>query len=506
MPANRSKPSECFLVIIARVYGSSNTRISLTLAANFSTYMRKIFFCLPLLFLAICSFAEIRLPAVIADNMVLQQQSSVALWGWGNAAEKIFITTSWNNKTDSIVVNRDAKWKLNVQTPVAGGPYTITLKASNVIILKNVMIGEVWFCSGQSNMDYNSFYAGSKQIQEEFKNPANNNIHFFLETKSTSKYPQDDCQGKWTVCDSNTLKTFSEVAYFFAKRLNKELNVPIGLIEAAWGGTPAEVWTPAEVVNHDDSLKESAHKQNPTPWWPMWPGYTYNAMVAPVTNYNIAGALWYQGEGNTAAPTTYGRLLTSMITSWRREWNKDFPFYYVQIGPYTYGSLSGSIIQEQQAKVLSLPNTGMVVITDLVPDTTNIHPPLKREVGDRLSNWALAKTYHKTGIAYASPMYKSMEVKGNKATIVFDNADDGLMVKGSVVTELYIAGADRKYYPAEGKVNGNKLIVSSAQVAEPVAVRFGFSSAAVGNLFSKAGLPVTPFRTDNWSVLAPSTK
>lgn len=445
------------------------------------------------------SFAEVRLPSVMADNMVLQQQSSVALWGWSNASEKIVVTTSWNNKTDSVYASRDARWKIMVQTPAAGGPYIITIKGGRTITLNNVMIGEVWVCSGQSNMEFNSYYAGSRDIEPEFKNPPNNNIHFFLETKATSQYPQDDCKGQWTISDSNTLKSFSQVAYFFAKRLNKELNVPIGLIEAAWGGTPAEVWTPAEVVNADDTLRESAHKQNPSGGWPYWPGYTYNAMIAPVTNYNIAGAIWYQGEGNTVAPASYGRLLTSMISSWRRAWQKDFPFYYVQIGPFTYGGKSGSLLQEQQTRVQSLGNTGMVVITDLVPDTTNIHPPLKREVGERLSNWALAKTYHKTGIVYANPVYKSMDVKGNKATISFDYADDGLTMKGPSVSQLSAAGSDKVFYPAEGKISGNKLIVTSDKVSEPVAVRFAFSSAAIGNLFAKSGLPVTPFRTDNWN-------
>ncbi|MCW3082295.1 sialate O-acetylesterase [Segetibacter sp.] len=462
--------------------------------------MKKIGLFFSGLVFVLSGFAEVRLPAVIADNMVLQQQSSVALWGWSNASEKIIVTTSWNNKTDSVVASRDAKWKIMVQTPAAGGPHTVTIKGGKTITLKNVMIGEVWVCSGQSNMEFNSFYEGSQDIKAELKNTPNNNIHFFLQTKATAQYPQDDCKGQWTVCDSNTLKSFSEVAYFFAKRLNKELNVPIGLIEAAWGGTPAEVWTPAEVVNSDDTLRESAHKQAPQRGWPFWPGLTYNAMIAPVTNYNIAGALWYQGEGNTVAPNSYGRLLTSMIKSWRRAWDKEFPFYYVQIGPFTYGSKSGSIIQEQQTRVLAVANTGMVVITDLVPDTTNIHPPLKREVGERLSNWALAKTYHKTGIAYASPLYKSMDVKGNKATISFEYADEGLMVKGPGSAQLYIAGIDKAFYPAELRISGNKLIVWSDKVAVPVAVRFSFSSAAVGNLFSKSGLPVTPFRTDNWGV------
>lgn len=285
------------------------------------------------------------------------------------------------------------------------------------------------------------------------------------------------------------------------------MNVPVGLIQAAWGGTPAETWTPAYAVNTDEALTEASRKQNPADWWPYWPGYTYNAMIAPLTNYNIAGALWYQGESNTAAPYTYAKLLTSMIKSWRNVWNKDFPFYLVQIAPFTYGTkYSGSVIQEQQAKVLALENTGMVVTTDLVPDTTDIHPPLKKAVGDRLAALALAKTYHKTGIAYASPMYKNMSIEGGRATIAFDNAEDGLMAKGNTISQLYVAGNDKIFYPAHASMSGNKLIVSADKVKQPVAVRFGFSNAAVGNLFSKSGLPVTPFRTDNWDLGINSAK
>lgn len=464
--------------------------------------MKKTFLFVVFLMYFSCSFAQLRLPSLIADNMVLQQKSSVAFWGWGGPSQKIMITTSWNNKTDSVTTTRDAKWKMMVQTPAAGGPFSVSIKAGNdSVTLNNVYIGEVWVCSGQSNMEYNSYYQGSKDITPELKKAANNNIHLFLEPKNTSKYPQEDCKGEWAVADSNSLKSFSEVAYFFAQKLNNDINVPIGLIEAAWGGTPAEVWTPTNVVMNDDVLAEASHKQNAADWWPYSPGYAYNAMIAPLTNYNIAGALWYQGEGNTVAPDTYAKLLTSMIKSWRSEWNKNFPFYLVQIAPFTYGTkYSGSVIQEQQAKVLALENTGMVVTTDLVPDTTDIHPPMKKVVGDRLAALALAKTYHKSGIAYASPTYKSLSTIGGRATVTFNHAEDGLMVKGNTVTQLYVAGNDKLFYPAEAKINGSTLTVWSDKVKQPVAVRYGFSNAAIGNLFAKNGLPVAPFRTDNWNV------
>jgi sialate O-acetylesterase len=451
--------------------------------------------------LVVASQAAIRLPAVISSNMVLQQQSSVKLWGWAGPGEKIAITTSWNNKSDTLKATRDANWQFSVQTPVAGGPYTITIWGSNTpapIVLENVMIGEVWVCSGQSNMEWN-YYNKLPDIAAELPACYNKNIRFFHIPKTTAVNPQDDCAAKWTICDSNTLKFFSAVGYFFGKKLNQDLNVPIGLINASWGGTPAEVWTPEEKVNNDADLKAAAAKQKNDSRWPITPGYTYNAMIAPITNYGIAGSIWYQGESNTETSATYGKLFTTMINSWRKAWNKEFPFYYVQIAPYKYGKpLIGSLLREQQTRSMALPHTGMVVITDLVADTNNIHPTNKHDVGARLANWALHDTYKKEGIVYKSPEFKSMEVKKGKAYISFNNAPTGLMAKGKSVTEVYVAGSDQQFYPADAKIENNQLVVSSKQVKEPVAVRYGFTNTAVGNLFGKEGLPVDPFRTDSW--------
>ena len=463
--------------------------------------MKKIAFSIFFSLIIAAAFADVRLPAIVGDNMVLEQNALINVWGWSDVSEKIFITTSWNTKTDSTISTRDAKWRIKIQTPAAGGPYTITIKSKNTIVLHNVMIGEVWVCSGQSNMEFNHFYQGSTDIEPEFKNPANNNIHFFLIPRTTAQYPQEDCHAQWTVCDSNSMKNFSEVAYFFAKKLNEKLHVPIGLIEASWGGTPAEVWTPEEDIDKDVVLKESAHTIQAFNWWPYWPGYTYNGMIAPLINYNIAGAIWYQGEGNTNAPSTYTRLLTTMIKSWRKAWQKDFSFYYVQIAPFTYGdNYVGAVLREQQEKALSLENTGMVVTTDITADTTNIHPPDKHDVGYRLANLALAETYHQNLTGYKSPLYKSMTVENNKAVINFYNADEGLTMKGDHIMQLYIAGKDSVFYPADAKIENNKLIVSSKNVDVPVAVRYEFSNAAIGNLFSASGLPVAPFRTDDWNV------
>ncbi len=451
----------------------------------------------------ICSnlFAQLRLPSVLASNMVLQQNDSVNLWGWAGPSEKIFVTTSWDNHTDSAVASNEAKWILKVKTPAAGGPYAITFKGhSDTKQLDNVMIGEVWVCSGQSNMEW-SYYNKVNDIQPELDAHTNPNIRFFQVPKAGADYPQEDAPATWTVCDSNTLKSFSAVAYFFGKKLSKDLNIPIGLINTSWGGTPAEVWTPADLVNKEADLKASAAKQTKFDWWPMNPGVTYNAMIAPFTNFSIAGAIWYQGEGNTAAPSTYAKLFITMIDAWRKAWKKEFPFYYVQIAPFTYGNNNnGNLIREQQAIASKHPNVGMVVVSDITGDTTDIHPRNKKDVGARLANWALSETYHKNGIVYKNPVYKSIEVKKDKAVISFDNVPNGLLSKDKKIAAVWIAGEDRIFYPADAKIENDKLIVSSKSVKAPAAVRFSFSNAAVGNLFSKEGLPVVPFRTDDWEV------
>lgn len=455
-----------------------------------------IFFLAP--FVSLFGYSQLRLPSIISSGMVLQQNDSATLWGWAGPDQKVFISKSWNSTIDSAITTNMAAWKLKIKTPVAGGPYTITIKAGDSITLKDIMIGEIWVCSGQSNMEMNEGW-GLPDVRAELPTCTNNRIRFFTIPRTGSSNPQDNCSGSWASCDSNTLKHFSAVGYFFGKKLNKDLDVPVGLISTNWGGTPAEVWTPADLVNNDDSLKASAAKQKDFPWWPGKPGVLYNAMIAPITNFAIAGVIWYQGEGNTAAPSTYGKLLTTMIDSWREAWHKNLPFYYVQIAPFTYGdSYVGSLIREQQAKAMGHNNVGMVVVSDLVNDTTDIHPKNKHDVGYRLANWALAETYHQKGIIYKSPFYRGMEVKKGMAVISFANAENGLVMKGNKINAFLVAGSDRIFYPADSKVEKDKILVWSKKVKEPVAVRFSFTNASIGNLFNKEGLPAGPFRTDDW--------
>lgn len=454
-----------------------------------------------ILFFINAAWGNIRLPSVIISHMVLQQQSTATLWGWADPAEKIFVSTSWSNTIDSVIATGDANWKIKIKTPIAGGPYTITLKGRSTIVLEDIMIGEVWVCSGQSNMEWSS-HQNLKQIIDELPNSSNNNIRLFHVPKTTSLHKQDDLEGEWKVCSPESLKGFSAVGYFFGKKLQHDLNVPIGLVNASWGGTPAEVWTPADEINNDEGLKKAAALQNKNPWWPIMPGLTYNAMIFPLTDFPIAGAIWYQGESNTGTAASYNKLFTTMIGAWRKAWQKEFPFYYVQIAPYKYGNKNiGALLQEQQTKTLLYPNTGMVVITDLVDNIKDIHPQNKIDVANRLANWALAETYKQNITAYKSPVFKNMEITKNKAVLFFDNAPAGFIIKGGgKATEFYIAGEDKNFLPADVKIEKDRIVVFHKQIKNPVAVRFSFSNTAMSNLFSKEGLPVCPFRTDNWEV------
>jgi sialate O-acetylesterase len=458
----------------------------------------KQYLLLSFLMAQLTSKADVRLPSVISDNMVLQQNSSVKLWGWANPAEKVFITATWNNNTDSTKTNGAGKWQIMIQTPSAGGPYTITIRGNNTIVLKNVLVGEVWIASGQSNMEMNYGW-GLPQMKADLPGAYNANIRFFNIPKTTAEAPQEDVRASWVVCDSNTVKSFSAVAYYFGKKLNAELNVPVGLIGASWGGTPAEVWTPAEVVNTDQTLSDAAKKLTPSGNWPITPGYTYNGMIAPLTDYSIAGAIWYQGESNTGTASTYHPLFSSMIQAWRKKWKKEFPFYYVQLAPYAYGNKNiAALLREAQTKTLQLPHTGMAVINDLPVDTSDIHPKDKRSVGYRLANIALADIYNRN-IPAKSPLYKSMTVDKNQIILSSNNAST-LTQQGKTVTGFFIAGNDGSFYPAQAKIVGNTVVVWNEQVPQPAAVRYAFSNTAIGNVFSREGLPLAPFRTDNWPV------
>lgn len=460
--------------------------------------MKRTIFLLSVLISSLLLKAEVRLPAILGSHMVLQQNSETKLWGWCSPGEAIKVTVAWDTTVYKTTGTGNAKWSITLKTPKAGGPYSIVINGSNKIVLEDVLIGEVWLCSGQSNMEW-SGTQNLKQSLDEAPNATNESIRFFYITKSTAAYPQDKCEGSWKVCSPSEMKKFSAVGYFFGKNLQQELKVPVGLINSNWGGTPAEVWTPSDAVESNPTLKAAADKINPTPWWPTEPGALYNAMIYPITQHTIAGAIWYQGESNTETYASYQQLFTTMISEWRKAWKKDFPFYYVQIAPYAYDKNNiGALLREAQTNSISCPNTGMVVVSDLVADVKNIHPTNKIDVAGRLANYALAQTYASYKGAYKSPIFKSMRIDKNMVNISFDNADNGLMSKNGAPTEFYIAGEDKIFYPATAKIKGSSVLVWAKKVKLPVAVRFGFSNTAIPNLFSTEGLPVNLFRTDTW--------
>lgn len=474
-----------------------------TFPVNAIFKMKKLFRLAALLFclcLTLKLSAIIRLPSIISSNMVLQQKSEATLWGWSDPSERFVIISSWKTQVDSVRAFNSGKWKVKISTPSAGGPYTITIKGrTTTLTLENILIGEVWLCSGQSNMEMSN----TQQIRDELPNSFNDKIRFFTVGKATSEYPQDNCDGKWVSCNEETLRRFSAVAYFFGKKLNKDLNVPIGLIQSAWSGTPVELWTPAEVIDSDPVTREAATKIRDVTYRPNKPGLIYNAMIYPVSPYTIAGTIWYQGEGNTTRAHAYQKMFTDMIGSWRKRFEKEFPFYYVQIAPYTYeSSYEAALLMEQQTRSLAYPRTGMVVITDLVDNVKDQHPKNKYDVGLRLANTALAETYGQNISVYKSPMYKSMEIVKDKINLFFDNAPTGFMVKGNEKpTEFLIAGSDQHFLPADVKIEKDRIVVSNKQISHPAAVRFSFSNTGMSNIFNKEGLPITPFRTDNWEVI-----
>jgi sialate O-acetylesterase len=456
-------------------------------------------FFLPLSFL-LPTHAAIRLPSIIGSHMVLQQNSKVLLWGWCNPGEKIKVYTDWSSQVDSTQGLNTAKWSLSIQTPIGGGPHKIILSTKgqdspDAVVLEDVLIGEVWVCSGQSNMEMSADW--NSMVLKDVPNANYPNIHLFTIPRTTSDYPQENCSGTWVVCTPETMKHFSAAGYYFGKRISTQLNIPVGLISSNWGGTPAEVWTPKDEVLGRENLKQASLKLTNSNGWPRSPGILYNAMIYPIIQYKIAGTIWYQGESNVGTNSTYTELFTLMIQDWRKAWGYDFPFYYVQIAPFSgYSGFDGALLRESQTQALSLPGTGMVVVSDLVDNIKDIHPLNKQDVGLRLANLALVNTYGEKGIACLSPVFDSYIIKGKSIELSFKNAENGLVARGGDPNEFMIAGDDGKYYPAKAKIVKNKVIVSSPLVPTPKSVQFGFTNSSMPNLFSKEGLPVNLFRTD----------
>lgn len=464
--------------------------------------MRKLIIILFLL-LSLGASAAIRLPAVIGSNMVLQRQSEAALWGKANANAKVTVLTSWNKKTYTAKADANGSWKVKVQTPAAGGPYEITISDGTPVRLENILIGEVWLCSGQSNMEMpvkgfkNQPILHSADILMEADNPQ---IRLFNVPRKTSRTPQFTCNASWQVSNAESAAGFSAVGYQFAKMLQEKLKVPVGIIETTWGGTVIEAWMdeqalqpfaaeikiPAADVQKPDRNDATA---------------LYNGMVTPLTGYGIKGMLWYQGEANRTRPAQYRKLMPAMVKSWRTTWDcGEWPFYYVQIAPFAYDNDKGEagLLREAQLKAMQeIPNAGMAVSMD-VGTENNIHPPDKTIIAKRLLYWALAKTYGYKGIPCEGPVYKSMTVSVDTVKLTFDHAANGLATFGKPLSDFEVAGEDKVFHPAKAWITGSGIYVKSAEVKNPVAVRYAFGAWLVGTLFNTEGLPASSFRTDEW--------
>jgi sialate O-acetylesterase len=446
---------------------------------------------------------DLKLPTIFSNNMIMQQQSVVSIWGWSKPNSKVSINVSWNKKKYKTKSNNSGEWLLKISTPKAGEAHKISIGSNTDLIhITNVLMGEIWIASGQSNMQMNLNGYKNEPIvgaNDAIANSKNSRIRFFTVERNTSKIPLDNLIGKWSVSNQENSPFFSAVAYSFANYLNKTLDVPIGIIHTSWGGTPAEAWTDSKSLSANFEKSEiKNHGGRPSDE----PSSLYNAMISPLTNYCIKGAIWYQGESNVSRASSYAKLKNSMIEGWRREWNQgSFPFYFVQISPYKYdGSekTSSAFLREAQLyTMLNTSNTGMAVSLD-VGDENSIHPSRKFILGKRLAYWALNKDYGLKSVQFSGPVYKSLEIKQDKILIKFDFAENGLYSPNDLINNFELASENKVFYPASARIMWDHLEVKSDQVKNPVHVRYGWKNYLIGNLFNSKGLPASSFRSDNW--------
>ncbi|MBS2211952.1 hypothetical protein KEM09_11085 [Carboxylicivirga mesophila] len=437
--------------------------------------------------------ANIALPSIFNSHMVLQQNSEVKLWGWGNPTEKVAVTTSWSTDTLHTVASNQCSWSVVLSTPEGSHQaHTITIQGYNTITLSDVLMGEVWLLSGQSNMEWNARF-GFDNAEEEVKNAHHSNIRLFTVGRRASEFPNLDVQGKWSVCSPETMLDFSAIGYFFGRTLKDSLNVPIGLINTAWGGSPIEIWIPEEKITQHEYLLEESKKIQEMSWSAREPGRAYNSMIHPLMPLAIAGVLWYQGETNAANPKAYTQMLSTLVNSWRDGFNNVFPFYYAQIAPWNgYGPVSGAQVREAQRRALDvIESTGMVVVSD-IGDTIDIHPRNKLEAGIRFANLALNKTYGLSNLPVSGPMYQSFSTKGKKVIVNFSHAE-GLHAKGEALKMFELKNSDGKWYPAKARIKKNMVEVYASKVKEPVEVRFAWTSSATPGLFNEQHLPASCF-------------
>tara|TARA_R100000027_G_scaffold67677_2_gene67676 strand:+ start:1073 stop:2581 length:1509 start_codon:yes stop_codon:yes gene_type:complete len=483
---------------------------------------------------SLVSQAEVSLPNIFGDHMVFQREQTNPVWGWAEAGEEV--TVSINGQSHSTTADENGDWQVDLEALPVGGPYTLTVEGENSLTIEDVLSGEVWLCSGQSNMVWpvsRSNHADVEIVSANFPE-----IRLISIPNVGTQEPQENFKGEWAVCSPESVPNFSAVGYFFGRRIHNTLGVPVGLIDNAWGGSAAEAWVPREVLAESDTFteyldnwdqkienfSEEAHAEKlaefkawkaagspePRMRYPRdirvgnaRPGNLYNGVLNPVIGYGIRGAIWYQGESNAGRSAEYQELFPLMISTWRDSWDQgDFPFYWVQLADFKEEQDSPApggwaYVREAQTMTLSLPNTGEAVIID-AGEGRDIHPRDKQTVADRLVRHALANEYG-FDLQAASPRYESMEVSGNEVILTFSEVDEGLYAfETKEVIGFAIAGEDGEYVYADAEIVGkNQVKVFAEEVEVPVAVRYAWASNPVANLYDRNGLPVTPFRTDS---------
>ena len=449
--------------------------------------------------------AKVRLPQFFADNMVLQQQSKCNLWGWAKPGQQVSVSTSWDKKTYMVTARKDGLFSLTVQTPAAGGPYFIGFKDQDYVQLQNVMIGEVWICSGQSNMEMQM--KGFKQqpvegTTEELLRCKDTQLRLFTVKRHASLTPVDDVTGHWDEANAASVRDFSATAYYFGKALRSTLGVPVGLIVTSWGGSACEAWMQADWLKAFPKVNQHVTQQDVDELKQRCPTALYNGQLKPLIGYTMKGAIWYQGEDNIPRYDYYAPLLARMVQGWREDWQQgDFPFYYCQIAPYDYsiiGWKDSQMLREQQLKAETLiPNARMAVLMDAGLEY-GIHPRKKRQAGERLALLALTNSYNVKGLPDFA-VYKEMTIQNDTCVIAFDRSKEWVYFEhGTTSKNFEVAGSDRVFHPATKVwVSRNRVYVKCDAVKRPAAVRYAWHDWVEGDLMHD-GLPVSSFRTDNW--------
>ena len=462
--------------------------------------------------------ADVKLASIFGDSMVLQRELPVPVWGWAAAGEEVTVTLGDQSK--KVTADADGRWQVKLDPLKANGEgQMLKVSGKNTIELKDVLIGEVWICSGQSNMEWP--LQSTINANEEVAAASHPQIRLFnVPGHLTSPVAKDTCPGNWQICEPNTAGGFSAVGYFFGRRLQDELKVPIGLVGSNWGGTRIEPWTSPAGFQSVPELKAiadqvAAYKED-TKVEGGSPSAIYNAMVHPLAPFAMRGAIWYQGESNGGEGESYYHKTQALVNGWRELFNPDLAFYWVQLANFQNpndnpeGGDGWAKLREAQRKSLNIKHTGMAVIID-IGEAGDIHPRNKQDVGSRLAQWALNQTYGMKNVVPSGPLYKSHKAEGGSIRVSFDHVGGGLVVgkkdgltpllvvKDGKLERFAIAGADKKWHWAEATIDGGGVVVKSSEVAEPVAVRYAYSMNPTGaNLYNVEGIPASPFRTDDW--------